>query len=134
MLTQDFHACARAVDKDVNVPVLYVAPHKVGHHSAQSVKAPAHIRWIRIQVIPHGRCEAEHATGALKPTAILTSARLANRSVLHALRSDSLSHRILFGWQLHGLKSLPTSAAPGLQSAMTGLAHYSQKPPERILF
>jgi hypothetical protein len=131
---QDFHACTRAVDKDVNVPVLYVATHLVGHHSAQGVKAPAHIGWIRIQVIPHDRCEAEHPIDALKSTVTLTTARLATRSVLHALRSDSLFHRIWIGVWLQGKKRLSTVVAPGLQSAMTGLAHDSQKPPERILF
>ena len=45
---QDFHARTSAVHKYVNVPVLYVASHLVGHHSAQGIKTAAHICWIRI--------------------------------------------------------------------------------------
>ena len=76
---QDFHAGTRAVDKDINVTVLNVAPHQVGHHSAQGVKTPAHICWVRIQIIPHRRSKAEHLTGVLTATTIAIPAHRANR-------------------------------------------------------
>ena len=57
---QDFHAGTLPVDEDVNVAVLYVVSHLVGHHPAQGVKAPPHICRVSIQVIPHRGGKAEH--------------------------------------------------------------------------
>lgn len=51
---QYFHAGTGAVDKDVHIAILYVTAHQVGHHPAEGIKAPAHIRWTGIQIVPHG--------------------------------------------------------------------------------
>ena len=67
---QYLHAGATAVDEDVHVTILYIASHQVGHHSAQGVKTAAHVGWLRIQVILHCRCEAEHITRVLRPTEV----------------------------------------------------------------
>tara|TARA_R110002050_G_scaffold207382_1_gene343520 strand:- start:12803 stop:12973 length:171 start_codon:yes stop_codon:yes gene_type:complete len=45
---QDFHAGAKTVDKDEHITILYVAAHLVGHHPAEGIKAPAHIRGIGV--------------------------------------------------------------------------------------
>jgi hypothetical protein len=118
---QDFHAGTLPVDKDVNVTVLYIAAHLVGHHPAQGVKTPAHIRWVRIQVIPHRASEAEHTTGWIKVTATVIPEHQASRSALHSPRSDSLFHT----------KKLPDYFDPKTGSKQ-GVSHF-QKTPGQIL-
>ena len=80
---QDFHAGTGAVYKDIHVSVLNVATHQIGHHSAEGIKAAPHIRRIRIQIILHCRCEAEHPTDWLKATVTAATPGLLPRSVLN---------------------------------------------------
>lgn len=70
---QDLHIGTWPVDKNEDIPILDVSPHLVGHYSTKGVKATAHIRWIRIQIVSHRRCKAKHITGAIKPTTNATS-------------------------------------------------------------
>src|SRR5665647_1269205 len=131
---QDFHAGTRAVDKYVHVSVLNVTSHLISYHSAEGIKAPAHICRIRIQIILHCRCEVEHPTDALEVTGTATSRGLSNRSVLHRHRWGSLSHMKSHCLLLPDLKKPLTGSVPELEPAMTGsLSHY-QKPPGQILF
>ena len=76
---KDFHAGTRPVDKNEHIPILDVPTHLVGHYAAEGVKTAAHVCRIRIQVVSHRRCEAEHATVDLKPTVILPSPDLQGR-------------------------------------------------------
>ena len=80
---QDFHAGTRAVYKDVHVSVLNVTRHHISYHSAEGIKAPAHIRRVRIQIILHCRCQAKHPTDWLEATVTSRYQDLSNRSVLH---------------------------------------------------
>jgi len=70
---QDFHAGARTVDKYINVSILDVTTHQIGHHTTEGIKTPAHICRKGIQIISHGRCETEHPTDVVKATAYATS-------------------------------------------------------------
>lgn len=83
---KDFHAGTGTVDKYVHVPVLDVAAHQVGHHSTEGIKTPAHVRWIRIQIILHRRCEAEHPTGAPRSIVAATAPGRSNHPVLNRHR------------------------------------------------
>src|SRR5665647_2372705 len=131
---QDFHAGTRAVDKYVHVSVLNVTPHLISYHSAEGIKAPAHICRIRIQIILHCRCEVEHPTDALEVTGTATSRGLSNRSVLHRHHWGSLSHRKSYCLLLPDQERPSTCSVPVPESGMTvSLVHY-QKPLGQILF
>jgi len=58
---QDFHAGAKAVNKDEHLAILHIAVHQVGHNSTQGIETLPHIRGIGVEVILHGRCQTEHA-------------------------------------------------------------------------
>src|ERR1035437_6055108 len=131
---QDFHAGAGTVDKYVHVSVLNVAPHQISYHSAQGIKAPAHIRRMRIQIILHCRCEAEHPTDSLKATVTAISPGLSNRSVLNRHRWDSLSHRKSYCLLTPDLQRSSNSSAPEMESERSGSLSLYQKPLGQILF
>ncbi len=57
---KDLHACARLVDEDERVAVLYVETHLVCDDAAQRVEALAHVRRMRIQKESVGVRKAEH--------------------------------------------------------------------------
>jgi hypothetical protein len=80
---QDFHTGARTVDKYVHISVLNITSHQIGHHTAEGIKTPAHICGEAVQIVPHGRGEAEHPTDAVKATASATSPDPAYRLVLY---------------------------------------------------
>jgi len=131
---QDFHAGTRAVDKYVHVSVLNVTSHQISYHSAEGIKASAHICWLRIQIILHCRCEAEHPTDALEVTVTATSRGLSNSSVLHIHRWGNLSHTKSYCLLLPDLERPSNGSIPVPEPGMTvSLVHY-QKPPGQILF
>ncbi len=57
---KDLHACARLVDEDERVSVLYVETHLVCDDAAQRVESLAHVRRMQIQEESVGVCKAEH--------------------------------------------------------------------------
>lgn len=57
---QDLHTRAEPVDKDEYIAILHVALHQVGHDAAQSIETLAHVRWVRVDEIPHRGRQVEH--------------------------------------------------------------------------
>lgn len=57
---KDLYACARLVDEDERVSVLYVETHLACDDAAQRVETLQHVRRMRIQEESVGVCKAEH--------------------------------------------------------------------------
>jgi len=55
---QDLHARAVSVNKNENIAVLHIAPHLVGHHTAEGVETATHVGGMGIQVVVHRRGQA----------------------------------------------------------------------------
>ena len=57
---QNLHAGAESVYEDEHLAILHIAMHQVGHHPAKGIETLPHIRGIRVEIILHGCCQAEH--------------------------------------------------------------------------
>ena len=57
---QDLHAGTGPVNEDEYIAVLHVAVHQIGHNPAQGVETLPHVRGVRVDVIIHRGCQAEH--------------------------------------------------------------------------